>query len=69
MLPLANPDGENDDQLQHYVRTNPVSASLTHIDAALEIHPGVAEAWSNYGLVLSALNRLSDNRVFSVLSC
>ncbi len=34
--------------------------ALTHIDAALEINPGVAEAWSNYGLVLSALDRFDD---------
>ena len=34
--------------------------ALSHIDAALEIDPGVAEAWSNYGLVLSALERFED---------
>ena len=34
--------------------------ALTHIDAALELNPGVAEAWSNYGLVLTALERFED---------
>jgi predicted O-linked N-acetylglucosamine transferase (SPINDLY family) len=34
--------------------------ALIQIDAALELNPGVAEAWSNYGLVLTALERFSD---------